>query len=130
MTQINVTLDFEILHGLFTSNGKDEAFANLLESILNQVLNAQATEQVGAERYERTEDRNGYRNGFRMRSITTRVGTIELQMQRFRDGKFSTTLFQRYQRNEQALVLAMMEMVVNGVSTRKVSAITEELCGK
>lgn len=130
MTQINVTLDSEILHGLFTSNGKDEAFAKLLESILNQVLNAQAAEQVGAERYERTEDRNGYRNGFRMRSITTRVGTIELQLPRLRDGKFSTTLFHRYQRSEQALVLAMMEMVVNGVSTRKVSAITEELCGK
>ena len=130
MTQINVTLDSEILHGLFSSNGKDEAFAKLLESILNQVLNAQAAEQVGAERYERTEDRNGYRNGFRMRSITTRVGTIELQLPRLRDGKFSTTLFQRYQRSEQALVLAMMEMVINGVSTRKVSAITEELCGK
>jgi len=130
MTQINVTLDSEILHGLFSSNGKDEAFAKLLESILNQVLNAQAAEQVGAERYERTEDRNGYRNGFRMRNMTTRVGAINLQIPRLRDGKFSTTLFQRYQRSEQALVLAMMEMVINGVSTRKVSAITEELCGK
>src|SRR6056297_705749 len=130
MTQINVTLDSEILHGLFSSNGKDEAFAKLLESILNQVLNAQAAEQVGAERYERTEDRNGYRNGFRMRNMTTRVGAINLQIPRLRDGKFSTTLFQRYQRSEQAVVLAMMEMVINGVSTRKVSAITEELCGK
>lgn len=130
MTQINVTLDSEILHGLFSSNGKDKAFAKLLESILNQVLNAQAAEQVGAERYELTEDRNGYRNGFRMRSITTRVGTIELQLPRLRDGKLVATLFQRYQRSEQALVLAMMEMVVNGVSTRKASAITKELCGK
>ena len=65
-----------------------------------------------------------------MRTITTRVGTIELQVPRLRDGKFSTTLFRQYQRSEQALVLAMMEMVVNGVSTRKVSSITEELCGK
>jgi transposase-like protein len=130
MTQINVTLDSDILHGLFTSNGKDETFSKLLECILNQVLNAQAAEQVGAERYERSENRNGYRNGFRMRSITTRVGTLELQLPRLRDGKFSTALFHRYQRSEQALVLAMIEMVVNGVSTRKVSAITEELCGK
>lgn len=130
MTQIHVTLDSEILHGLFSSTGKDEAFAKLLESILNQVLKAQAAEQVGAERYERTEDRNGYRNGFRMRNMTTRVGTVELQIPRLRDGKFSTSLFNRYQRSEQALVLAMMEMVVNGVSTRKVSIITEELCGK
>lgn len=130
MTQINVTLDSEILHGLFTSNGKDDAFAKLLESILNQVLNAQASEQLGAYRYERSDERSGYRNGFRMRSMTTRVGTIELQVPRLRGGNFSTTLFNQYQRSEQALVLAMMEMVVNGVSTRKVSAITEELCGK
>ncbi len=130
MTQINVTLDSEILHGLFTSDGKDEAFSKLLECILNQVLNAQASEQVGADRYERSEKRTGYRNGFRMRTITTRVGTIELQVPRLRDGKFSTTLFRQYQRSEQALVLAMMEMVINGVSTRKVSTITEELCGK
>lgn len=130
MTQINVTLDSEILHGLFTSNGKDDAFAKLLESILNQVLNAQVSEQIGADRYERSDERLGYRNGFRMRSMTTRVGTIELQVPRLRDGNFSTTLFRQYQRSEQALVLAMMEMVINGVSTRKVSAITEELCGK
>lgn len=130
MTQINVTLDSEILHGLFTSNGKDDAFAKLLESILNQVLNAQVSEQIGADRYERSDERLGYRNGFRMRSMTTRVGTIELQVPRLRDGNFSTTLFHQYQRSEQALVLAMMEMVINGVSTRKVSAITEQLCGK
>jgi len=130
MTQINVTLDSEILHGLFTSNGKDDAFAKLLESILNQVLNAQVSEQIGADRYERSDERLGYRNGFRMRSMTTRVGTIELQVPRLRDGNFSTTLFRQYQRSEQALVLAMMEMVINGVSTRKLSAITEELCGK
>lgn len=130
MTQINVTLDSEILHGLFTSSGKDDAFAKLLESILNQVLNAQASEQLGADRYERSDERSGYHNGFRMRSMTTRVGTIELQVPRLRGGNFSTTLFNQYQRSEQALVLAMMEMVVNGVSTRKVSAITEELCGK
>ena len=130
MTQINVTLDSEILHGLFSSNGRDEAFSKLLECILKQVINAQAAEQVGADRYERSEDRSGYRDGFRMRSMTTRVGIIEFTGSRLRDGKFSTSLFHRYQRSEQALVLAMMEMVVNGVSTRKVGMITEELCGK
>lgn len=130
MTQINVTLDSEILHGLFTSNGKDDAFTKLLGSILNQVLNAQASEQVGADRYERSDERSGYRNGFRMRSMITRVGTIELQVPRLRGGNFSTTLFRQYQRSEQALVLAMMEMVINGVPTRKISAITEKLCGK
>ena len=52
-----------------------------------------------------------------------------LRIPQIRDGKFSTELFQRYQRNEQALVLTLMEMVVNGVSTRKIARITEELCG-
>jgi transposase-like protein len=118
------------LHGLFTSNDKDEAFAKLLECILNQILNAQAAKQVGADRYEQSKNRNGYRTGFRMRSTTTRAGTIELQVPKPRNGKFSTSLFRRYQRSEQVLVLAMMEMVVNGVFTRKVSTVTEELCGK
>lgn len=58
------------------------------------------------------------------------MGTITLRVPRIRNGKFSTELFTRYQRSEQALVLAMMEMVVNGVSTRKVSQVTEELCGR
>ena len=62
--------------------------------------------------------------------MTTRVGTLTLRIPRHRNGQFSTELFARYQRSEQALVLAMMEMVINGVSTRKVELITEELCGK
>jgi putative transposase len=62
--------------------------------------------------------------------MTTRVGTLTLRVPRHRNGKFSTELFARYQRSEQALLLAMMEMVVNGVSTRKIENITEELCGK
>jgi len=61
--------------------------------------------------------------------LTTRVGTLTLRIPRLRNGKFSTEMFARYQRSEQALVLAMMEMVINGVSTRKISLVTEELCG-
>ncbi|MFC4548672.1 IS256 family transposase, partial [Paenactinomyces guangxiensis] len=103
--------------------------ARLLEQVLNQVLQAQVTEQLQADPYERTEERQGYRNGSYPRKITTRVGTITLHIPRLRDGRFSTEMFLRYQRSEQALVLALMEMVVNGVSTRKVTQITEELCG-
>jgi len=130
MAQFNITLNEKHLHGLFVSNGRDEAFAKLLEEIFNQVLLVQSTEQLGAAPYERTEDRTAYRNGTRDRPLTTRVGTLTLQIPRHRNGEFSTELFERYQRSEQALTLAMMEMVVNGVSTRKVAAITEELCGK
>jgi len=130
MAQFNITITEELLHGLFLSNGKDEAFSKLLEEIFNQILLAQSTEQIGAEPYERTEERTAYRNGFRDRQITTRVGTLTLRVPRHRNGQFSTELFARYQRSEQALMLAMMEMVINGVSTRKVELITEELCGK
>jgi putative transposase len=130
MAQFNITITEELLHGLFLSNGRDEAFSKLLEEIFNQVLLAQSSEQIGAEPYERTEERTAYRNGFRDRQMTTRVGTLTLRVPRHRNGQFSTKLFARYQRSEQALVLAMMEMVINGVSTRKVELITEELCGK
>lgn len=130
MAQYNITITEELLHGLFLSNGRDEAFSKLLEEIFNQVLLSQSTEQIGAQPYERTEDRTAYRNGFRDRQLTTRVGTLTLRVPRHRNGHFSTELFARYQRSEQALVLAMMEMVINGVSTRKVEQITEELCGK
>jgi len=130
MAQLNITLDTELLHGLFTKDTKDEAFSKLLEAILNQVLLAQSAEQLGAEPYERSDDRTAYRNGLRNRELTTRIGTITLRVPRHRNGDFSTTMFKRYQRSEQALVLAMIEMVINGVSTRKIENITEELCGK
>jgi putative transposase len=124
MAQYQITVDQEILHQLFLGE-RDAGVAKLLESVLNQVLQAQVTEQIGAKPY----DRKGYRNGSYSRSLTTRVGTINLRIPCIREGQFSTELFARYQRSEQALVLALMEMVVNGVSTRKVSQITEELCG-
>lgn len=129
MAQLNFTLDSEIIKGLFTSDCKDNAMKQLMESILNQMLEAQVTEVVGAAPYERSEDRTCYRNGTRPRQMKTRIGTLELLVPRVRNGEFSPELFERYQRNEQALVLAMMEMVIQGVSTRKVTKITEELCG-
>jgi putative transposase len=129
MAQYQITVDSDLLHQLFLKNSQDAGVASLLEAVLNQVLQAQATEQLNAEPYERTENRQGYRNGTYPHQLTTRVGTITLRVPRLRNGKFSTELFARYQRSEQALVLALMEMVVNGVSTRKVAQITEELCG-
>lgn len=129
MAQYQITVDSQLLQQLFLGNSQDSGVAKLLESVLNQVLQAQVTEQVEADRYERSEDRQGYRNGTYPHQLHTRVGTITLSVPRIRGGKFTTELFMRYQRSEQALILAMMEMVINGVSTRKVSQVTEELCG-
>ncbi|GLG01622.1 IS256 family transposase [Alicyclobacillus hesperidum subsp. aegles] len=126
MAQYNITVDDEVLKGLFTG---DKRISQLLDQVLNQVLKAQASEQLQAEPYERSEERQGYRNGTRPHPLTTRVGTLTLRVPRLRNGSFSTELFARYQRSEQALLLALVEMVINGVSTRKITAITEELCG-
>jgi putative transposase len=128
MTQYQLTLDPTTLQRLFSSG--DGQLTHLLEAVLNQVLEAQMAEQLQAERYERTEERQGYRNGYKPRQLTTRVGRLTLRVPQARDGSFSTELFARYQRSEQALILTLMEMVVNGVSTRKVATITEELCGR
>lgn len=126
MTQYQVTLDPQVLQRLFSGESQ---LGQLLEAVLNQVLDAQVTEQLQAEPYERTEQRQGYRNGYKPRRLTTRVGRLTLRVPQVREGVFSTELFTRYQRSEQALILTLMEMVVNGVSTRKVARITEELCG-
>jgi transposase-like protein len=101
----------------------------ILERVVQQILEAEMTEHVGAAPHERTDARKGHRNGYKPRTLRTRVGTLNLLVPQDREGTFSTRLFSRYQRNEKALVLALMEMYVEGVSTRKVKEITEELCG-
>jgi transposase-like protein len=128
MTQLNITLSEETLKELMLGD-RDEAVRKLLESVFNAVLNAEASEQVGADLYERTDERVTYRNGYRERQYKTRVGTLDLLIPKLRNGTFSTTLFANYERSEKALVLSLMEMVLQGVSTRKVSRITETLCG-
>ncbi|HYQ83495.1 MAG TPA: IS256 family transposase [Rubrobacter sp.] len=100
-----------------------------VERVLQELLEAQMTEHIGAAPYERSVTRKGQRNGYKPRMLRTRVGTLNLLVPQDRQGTFSTRLFARYQRNEKALVLALMEMYVEGVSTRKVKDITEELCG-
>jgi putative transposase len=126
MAQYQVTIDAELLPALFSGGS---GIKPLLEQVINQIIAAQATEAVGAAPHERTEGRQGYRNGYRERPLQTRVGTLTLSVPRLRDGSFSPELWERWQRSEQAFVLALIEMVIQGVSTRKVEAVCEELCG-
>ena len=109
--------------------GQKDFLRPLVQEVIEQVLEAEMVEAVGAERHERTEGRQSYRSGYYRRGLVTRVGRLELRVPQDRQGRFSTELFRRYQRSEQALVLALTEMYVQGVSTRKVKAVTEELCG-
>jgi len=109
---------------------RDEDFLQVaLQALLQAALEAEMSETIGAEKGERTETRLAYRSGYYPRSLVTRVGTLELRVPQDRAGRFSTELFQRYQRSEKALVGTLAEMYVQGVSTRKVKAVTEALCG-
>ena len=101
----------------------------LIKVALQEVLEAEMEEAVGAVKGERNAGRLGYRSGYYQRKLITRVGTLELRVPQDRQGRFSTEIFTRYQRSEKALVSALVEMYVQGVSTRKVKAISEELCG-
>lgn len=115
------------LHNLMKED--QDLLKSLVQMAMQEVLEAEMTEHLGADRHERTEGRRGYRSGYYGRSLVTRVGKIELRVPQDRAGEFRTEVFERYQRSEKALVTALMEMYVQGVSTRKVKAITEELCG-
>lgn len=118
-----------------TSDWKSELLAGgdvvreLFRGVLQEVLETEMTETLQAKPSERTSERLGLRSGYYSRTLITRVGKLELRVPQDRQGRFSTQLFERYQRSEKALVSALAEMYVQGVSTRKVKAITEELCG-
>lgn len=101
----------------------------MVQQAMQSVLELEMEECLQAGRYERSEGRMGYRSGYYRRRLVTRVGTISLRVPQDRSGHFSTQVFEQYQRSEKALVAALAQMYVQGVSTRKVAAITEELCG-
>lgn len=108
---------------------EDQTLRALLQATVQEVLEAEMDEALGAGKGERTGERRGYRSGYYGRKLTTRIGTLELRVPQDRGGLFRTEVFTRDQRSEKALLLALAEMYVQGVSTRKVRAVTEELCG-
>lgn len=129
MAQINFTINQEEILGLLSSNDTSEAFKLLLTNSLNAVLKAESEEQLRAKPYERSAERTDSRNGYRERDLKTRIGTITLNVPRHRNQPFKTMIFESYSRSEAALIACMAEMVVEGVSTRKVSRVIEALCG-
>src|SRR6201996_2014667 len=142
LVMFDVTNPVERAHAMAKSGGKNTGFdlkellsadgdflRAMMDVAVQAVLEAEMTEVLSAEKSARVDGRQGYRSGYYSRSLTTRVGTLELRVPRDRAGLFSTALFERYQRSERALVSALAEMYVQGVSTRKVKAVTEQLCG-
>jgi len=101
----------------------------VVQEAVQTILEVEMAECLQAGKHERNEERLGYRSGYYRRRLITRVGTLVLRVPQDRAGHFSTQVFEQYQRTEKALVAALAQMYVQGVSTRKVAAITEELCG-
>jgi transposase-like protein len=106
-----------------------ESVPELLRVLINQAMQAERARYLNAGQYERTEDRKGYANGFKPKTVRTRVGEITFAVPQVREGGFYPSALEKGLRSERALVIALAEMYVQGVSTRKVKAITEELCG-
>jgi len=117
----------EYAAGLF--GDQPDNLKHLVESLCQQVLEAEITEHLGAEAHQRTPERRGHRNGYKPRALKTRLGTLQFSVPQSRDSSFSSRLFDSYQRSEKAICLALMETVIQGVSTRRIDRITRVLCG-
>jgi len=106
-----------------------EGLADAVTALLNTAMVAERSEHLGAEPYERSDDRTGYANGFKNKTVKTRLGALTLKVPQTRDSEFYPSSLEKGLRSERALLLAIAEMYVQGVSTRRVKKIVEELCG-
>ena len=106
-----------------------EAFRSVLEKLFNLAMQLERSEFLQAGPYERTDRRRGYANGYKDKGVKTRVGELKLKIPQVRDLEFYPQSLERGCRSEKALKLAIAEMYVMGVSTRKVTEVTEQLCG-
>lgn len=127
--QSHAKVTMEELKALLCEQGTGEALRQVVQGVVQEILEAEMDETLQAGWHERSPARLGYRSGYYGRKLVTRLGTLELRVPQDREGRFSTEVFERYQRCEKAFFSALCEMYVQGVSTRKVSKITEELCG-
>jgi len=130
MTQLQFNLNIDDLKDSVMNSNIDAVIKASIVLVLNSFMEKERDEFLQAGSYERSNLRRDYRNGYYERDLLIGIGKITLRVPRTRSGEFSTTVFEQYARCDQALVLAMLEMVVNGVSTRKVSKIVEQLCGQ
>jgi putative transposase len=106
-----------------------EGMANTMQILFNEAMKIERSEYLNAEPYQRTDERKSYANGFKDKTVNTRLGKLELHVPQTRDSEFYPSALERGERSERALKLAVAEMYVQGVSTRKVARITAELCG-
>ena len=130
MTQINFTLNFEKLKEELVQSDLNDFVKSAMVLVLNEYMEKERDNYMENQAYARSEDRHDYRNGYYNRDYVLNIGRVELNVPRTRSGNFSTEVFEKYKRCDQAFLLSMTEMFVNGVSTRKVSNIVKQLCGE
>lgn len=106
-----------------------EAVPELMRVLINNAMQVERSKYLQAEEYERTEERKGHANGFKPKTVRTRMGEITFAVPQVREGGFYPSALEKGLRSERALTITLAEMYVQGVSTRKVKAITEQLCG-
>jgi transposase-like protein len=130
MTQLQFNLDMDLLKESVMNSNIDAVVRSAIVLVLNEFMEKERDGFLNAAAYERSSERRDYRNGYYDRELTMSIGKLKLKVPRTRNGEFSTSVFEKYARCDQALVLSMLEMVINGVSTRKVTHIVEQLCGE
>jgi len=130
MTQLNFTLNMDELKEAISQSSLNDLMKASLTLVLNSYMENERDAFIQASRYERNDRRSDYRNGYYERELIVPAGNIRLKVPRTRSGEFSTDVFEKYERCDQALMISMLEMVVNGVSTRNVTKVVEQLCGK
>ena len=128
MTHVAQSTRFEELLQLLSEHGFD-GMSQAIEILMNEAMLLERTEALGAAPYQRTEGRRGHANGFKSKTVNSRLGKLRLKVPQTRDVEFYPSALERGERSERALKLAVAEMYVQGVSTRKVAEITQELCG-
>jgi len=106
-----------------------EAIPEMMRILINNAMQVERSKYLQAEQYERTEDRKGHANGYKPKTVKTRVGEIAFAVPQVREGGFYPSALEKGLRSERALTITLAEMYVQGVSTRKVKTITEQLCG-
>ncbi|QTC40913.1 IS256 family transposase [Bacillus sp. V3] len=130
MTHLQFNLNFDYLKETVITSNLETVVKSAIVLVLNDYMEKERDDFLHATAYERSSERLDYRNGYYERDFTMSIGKLTLKVPRTRNGEFSPSVFEKYSRCDQAFVLSMIEMVINGVSTRKVTHIVEQLCGE
>lgn len=130
MAHIQFNLNFDELKEKILTSNLDDILKSTMVLVLNEYMKQEQTDYLNAQSYERSSDRRDYRNGYYERELLMSIGNVPLRVPRTRSGEFHTSAFEKYERSDQSFLLALVEMVVNGVSTRKVTNVVNKLCGE